>query len=563
MLTFLHIENVALIKQLDVDFSGGFTVMTGETGSGKSMIIDSLNIVLGERPSKDIIRHGEEECYIYALFDVDSKKTIDELLQLGISPDEDGLLMLSRRFNIDGKSVFKINNRTVPVSLVRTAASYLISVNEQHDAHSLLNEEEHIGYLDSYTSSVIPSHYDNLFEYRKALCDYEEAKRKYNEHIKNATDRESKLEFLRYQKKEIASAKLKHGEEEELLSLKETIKNSELIVNAVKGSLTLLSGGAKPGAYDKVSSSCDNIEKIKDIVSDGDLIYSKLNGILSELDDVIKLINSVDTGAVGDPTSELDRIESRLDLITRLENKYGETVDDVLEYLDSVTNQISDLEQYEFTLSENENRLNDTLNKALNLACELHSEREKGAQKLTEAIKKEFDFLDMEKVMFNVEFIPCGEPCDSGNEKVVFYVQTNSGEPFKSLSTVSSGGELSRIMLALKTVLSECEGVDSIVFDEIDTGVSGKTSSKIGISLKTLSKSRQVICITHSAQVSAIADNHLKISKEEVDGRTFTTLKELDHTERVNEIARILGGVTITDTVIKTAEELIQQGINN
>jgi len=563
MLTFLHIENVALIKLLDVDFTSGFTVMTGETGSGKSMIIDSINIVLGERPPKDIIRHGESECYIYALFDINDKKTVNELSLVGITPDEDGVLMLSRRYNTDGKSVFKINNRTVPVSIVRTVASYLISVNEQHDAHSLLNESEHIGYLDAYTSSIIPSHAQNLTDYRKALDEYEESRRKYNEHIKNAADRESKLEFLKYQKKEIASAKLKPDEENELLTLKETIKNSELIVNAVKGSLTLLSGGNKPGAYDKISSSCDNIEKIKDIITDGEVIYTKLNGIISDLDDVIKMINSVDTGAVGDPTAELDRIESRLDLISRLENKYGETVDDVLQHLENISNQISELEQYEFTLAENKQNLDESLSKALNLAKILHSEREVGAQKLTDAIKNELDFLDMEKVMFKVEFTPCDEPCDTGTEKIVFFVQTNSGEPFKSLSTVSSGGELSRIMLALKTVLSECEGVDSIIFDEIDTGVSGKTSSKIGISLKTLSKSRQVICITHSAQVSAIADNHFKISKQEIDGRTFTVLKELNYEERLQEIARILGGVTITESVIKTAEELIQQGKNN
>ncbi len=563
MLSFLHIENVALIKQLDIDFSDGFTVLTGETGSGKSMIIDSLNMVLGQRPPKDIIRHGENECYIYALFDSVSPESEKALNSEGISLDEDGTVMFSRRYNADGKSTFKINNRTVPISMVKTAAAHLISVNEQHDSYSLLNDAVHVNYLDSYTASVLPCHTETLLEYKEAFSEYNLAKKKYKDLVASADDRDKKLEFLKYQKKEISSAKLKPNEEDELLSQKETIKNSELIVNAVRGTLSLLSGGTKPGAYDKVSGAFDNIDKIKDLVSDGEEIYSKLGAILGDLDDVIKKVSQIDTGSFDDPTSELDRIESRLDLISRLENKYGETVSDILEYLESITNQISDLEQYDFTLAEYEKLMASSLEKALNIAKSLRHEREEGAKRLTEAINSELLFLDMEKVLFKVEFTSLDEPSTNGIDDISFYIRTNSGEPFKSLSTVSSGGELSRIMLSLKTVLSGCDGVGTIVFDEIDTGVSGKTSSKIGISLKTLSKSRQVICITHSAQVSAIAEHHLKISKNEIEGRTFTSVTLLGREERVNEIARILGGVTITDSVIKTAQELIEQGINN
>lgn len=563
MISFLHIENVALIKQLDIDFESGFTVLTGETGSGKSMVIDSLNMVLGQRPPKDIIRHGESECYIYAIFDCISDDIASALSEDGIIPDEDGTVMLSRKLNADGKSVFKINNRTVPVSIVRSVAARLISVNEQHDSYSLLNDSVHVEYLDSYTCSVLPSHAETIAEYRSYLDEYTKAKRLYDEHVSKADGREARLEFLKFQKNEIGSAKLKPGEEDDLLLEKEKIKNSELIVNAVRGTLSLLSGGVKPGAYDKVSGAFDNIEKIKDIIADGEAIYAKLGSILSDIEEATKMVSHVDTGVYDDPTGELDRIESRLDLISKLENKYGDTVDEILEFYESVLSEISDLEQYDFALAEYEAAVSDSLQKAIESAKKLRYEREEGAKKLTEAINRELLFLDMEKVLFKVDFSPLDEPSSHGIDNVSFFIRTNPGEPFKSLSTVSSGGELSRIMLSLKTVLSGCDGVGTVVFDEIDTGVSGKTSSKIGISLKTLSKSRQVICITHSAQVSAIAEHHLKISKSEMDGRTFTSVSILENEERVREIARILGGVTITDSVIKTAEELIQQGINN
>lgn len=563
MLSFLHIENVALIKQLDIDFSDGFTVITGETGSGKSMLVDSLNMVLGQRAPKDIIRHGEESCYIYAIFDSISKDTEKRLSELGVSPDEDGTLMVSRLLTADGKSTFKINNRTLPVSIVKGVAALLISVNEQHDSYSLLNDALHVSFLDSFTTSVNPSHSQTLSSYKDAVRDYNDIKRRYNEHLESANDRETKLDFLSFQKKEISSAKLRAGEEEELLSEKEKIKNSELIVNAVKGTLSLLSGGTKPGAYDKLSGAYDNIEKIKDIVGDGESIYTKLGDILSSLDEVIKAVSRIDTGIFDDPTEQLDRIEARLDLISKLENKYGDSVEEILEYLDKISEQISELEQYDFTLAELEKQLTESKNNALEIAKKLRGEREVGAKKLTEAINRELLFLDMEKVLFKVEFTQLDEPTANGIDEVSFFVRTNAGEPFKSLSTVSSGGELSRIMLALKTVLSGCDGVETVVFDEIDTGVSGKTSSKIGMSLKNLSKSRQVICVTHSAQVSAIANHHYKIAKNESDGRTYTTLEQLESDARVHEIARILGGVKITDSVIKTAEELLQQGINN
>jgi len=563
MLTFLHIENVALIKQLDLDLNKGFTVLTGETGSGKSMIIDAINMVLGQRPPKDIIRNQENECYIYAIFDYLSENTQKELSELGLPPDEEGTLMLSRRYNVDGKSTFKINNRTVPVSLVKEVASRLVSVNEQHDSYSLLNDSTHVDFLDGFATSNSQEHENVLNEYKKAFSEYLTEKRNYNDFLEMSKDKDNKIEFLKYQKNEISAAKIKVGEEAELLKNREIVKNSELVSNAIKGTLSLLSGGVKPGAYDKVSSSADNIEKIQDIIPQGKEIHEKLISITEQIEDVIRDVSAIDIGISEDPTSELDRIESRLDLISRIENKYGETEQDVIDYFEKISKEISDIEQFDFTLQEYEESLRKTQANVIKCGKELGRKREESGKKLSTLVNGELAFLDMEKVEFKVEFEALSEPTGKGIDNPTFYIRTNPGEPFKSLSTVSSGGELSRIMLALKTILSGCDKIDTVIFDEIDTGVSGKTSSKIGISLKNLSKSCQVICVTHSAQVSAIAQNHFKIYKEETGGRTFTHVTKLSGDDRVTEIARILGGVTITDSVINSAKELIQQGINN
>ena len=563
MLTFLHAENVALIKQLDIDFSSGFTVLTGETGSGKSMVIDSIKMILGYRPPKDIIRNGENECFIYAIFDSLSERFTEEISSYGIFPDDDGVLMISRKYSSDGKSVFKINNRTVPASLVKMVASGLVSINEQHDSFSLLNRDTHIGYLDSFASAFSPKHKELIEDYKKAYTEFSEAKKRLNSFVELSKDGETKLEFLKFQKNEIAGAKIKSGEEEALLTEKERVKSGELISNAVRGSLALLSGGIKPGAYDKISSVIDNVEKIQEIVPESEEIISALNDILSNIEDVASKISRLDAGVFDDPASALDKIETRLDLIARIKKKYGDTEEEILSYLDDLTREINEIESFDFTLAEYEKALSEALAKVTALGKKLEKSREEASAKLTEAINKEFTFLDMEKVLFKVKFSPLDEPYRDGLVLIDFIVRTNTGEPFKPLSDVASGGELSRIMLALKTVLSECDDVGSIIFDEIDSGVSGKTSSKIGISLKNLSSSRQVVCVTHSAQVSAMAHNHLKIYKEELDGRTHTRVIELDTQNRIQEIARILGGVTITESVINTAKELINQGINN
>ena len=563
MLASLHIENVALIKRLDIDFENGFSVLTGETGAGKSILIDSINLVCGARSSRDIIRSGEEECFVSALFcDLDNT-TLSSLAELGIVPDpDDGTLLLSRRFSSDGRSVSKIGTRTVPVSVLKSVSTHLISMSEQHDSYSLINSDLHIDYLDRFAFSVCDDFSQIKQRYKDSYTLYKKAKNELNSAHIDEGERKSKLDFLRYQYKEIEAAKIKTGEEQSLIDERNIIRNSETISKAIRGTAALLMGSSKPGIYDRLIMSAENIEKIADVIPDGNEFVFKLQNISSQVQDINDSLMRHLPKHTEDPTFLLDKIEARLDVISGIKAKYGETEDDVIKVFEEISSQISFFEQYEFSIKELEEAERKAFEECTSCARELRLAREKSAKILSDKINEEFSFLDMDGVKFTVNFKDVNELLENGDCEIEFYVKTNPGEPFKSLSGIASGGELSRIMLALMKILAGCDSVGTVVFDEIDTGVSGKTSSKIGISIKTLSSEHQVICVTHSAQVSAVAHYHYKISKNETDGRMQTSVKLLNYDERVSEIARILGGVTVTDHALETARELIAQGQN-
>ncbi len=563
MLRSLHIENVALIKRLDIDFENGFSVLTGETGAGKSILIDSINLICGARASRDIIRSGEEECFVSALFDSLSGECIEILGEQGIETDsDDGSILLSRKFMSDGRSICKINTRTVPVSVLKSASACLVSMSEQHDSYSLLNPELHLDYLDRFANFSNKSFSDTKKKYSHAFALYSEAKNALKSAHIDESERRTKLEFLHYQQKEITSAKIKKGEEENLLSQRNVIRHSEVISKAIRGTAALLMGSSKPGAFDKLIMSSENIEKISDVIPNGNDIVSKLQSLAGEVSAISDELSRLLPRDVDNSTEMLDRIESRLDTIAKIKDKYGETEEDVLHTLENIEKQISFLEEYEFSIKELEEKERETRTVCQKCAQELLEARTKAAKLLSEKINGEFLFLDMKDVLFKVEFEKTDDLGENGDATFEFFVKTNPGEPFKKLVNVASGGELSRMMLALKKTLVGCDCVGTVVFDEIDTGVSGKTSSKIGISIKALSNICQVICVTHSAQVSAIASHHYKISKAEFEGRMFTSVQKLDEEERVLEISRILGGVTVTDHAVETARELISQGLN-
>ncbi len=563
MLRSLHIENVALIKCLDIDFEEGFNVLTGETGAGKSILLDSINIICGARISKDIIRSGENECFVSAIFDGFDFQTLNNLEQLGIKPDDDdSSLMISRRFTSDGKSTSKIGTRTVPASLLKTVTGYLITISGQHDSFNLLNPDMHIFFLDKFASSVNENFQKVLEDYANTYNFYKKKKNELDSAYIDENLRKSKLDFLHYQFKEIESAKIKPGEESQLLSEKNILKNSEILTKVIKGTSMLLMGTSKPGAYDKLVMSSENVEKISDVIPEGPYIIQTLQDLSDRIQEINETLLKYLPKNIENPSLMLDKIESRLDLISKIKDKYGETEEEVLKTFEELEKQISFYEQYEFSVKELRKELEEAYVKAKEKADLLMQFRNESALILQEKINSEFTFLDMDKVCFEVKFIPKSDLDKDGTHSVEFFVRTNPGEMPKNLSVIASGGELSRIMLALMKILAKSDKIGTVVFDEIDTGVSGKTSSKIGISIKSLSAESQVICVTHSAQVSAVAHHHYKLSKTEKDGRMFTTVKQLNFDERVDEISRILGGVTVTEHAIETAKEMIVQGNN-
>ncbi|MBQ9976350.1 MAG: DNA repair protein RecN [Clostridia bacterium] len=563
MLASLHIENVALIKRLDIDFENGFSVLTGETGAGKSILIDSINLVCGVRTSRDIIRTGEVECFVSALFFVEDKPTLEALSELGVQPDsEDGSMMLSRRFNADGRSVCKIGTRTVPVSLLKSVATHLISMSEQHDSYSLLNSELHGDYLDRFAQASIDGFETVKKAYGNSYLLYKKAKSDLQGARIDESERRSRLDFLRFQYKELEAAKIKVGEEAQLIAERNVIRNSETVTKAIKGTSALLMGSAKPGIYDRLIMASENVEKIADVIPEGNDIVERLVTLSGQVQDVNEALLKYLPKNLDDPSAMLDKIEDRLETISSIKAKYGETEEEVIKAFEEIAQKISFLEEYEFSIKELEEA--ETSARKECTACEekLRSLRIKAAELMSEQINEEFNFLDMSGVLFEVCFKPLDEFDERGGVFPEFFVKTNPGEPFKPLSAITSGGELSRIMLALMKILAGCDSIGTVVFDEIDTGVSGKTSSKIGISIKSLSREHQVICVTHSAQVSAVAHHHYKISKNEIDGRMETSVELLPDDMRVQEIARILGGVTVTEHTLETARELIAQSKN-
>mgnify|MGYP003293714792 CR=1 FL=1 len=563
MLLSLHIENVALIKRLDIDFENGFSVLTGETGAGKSILIDSINLVCGARASRDIIRSGEDECFVSALFSSLGSSAVASLEELGVTVDQDDdTLLLSRRFCSDGRSVCKIGTRTVPVSLLKSVSAHLISMSNQHDSYTLLNSELHIDYLDRFANSVVDNFTQIKNEYLLSYEAYKKAKAELRDARIDDNERRNKLDFLRYQYKEIEAARIKAGEEKELLAERLVIRNSETVTKAIKGASALLMGSSKPGIYDRLIMTAENIEMISDVIPGGADVVSQLHNLSSQVEEINSILLKYLPKNIDDPTLILDKIEERLDTISKIKSKYGETEEEVLKYFDDIAQKISFFEQYEFSIKELEESAEKTKALCEENAFKLKAVRKECSSKLAGLINSEFEFLDMSGVLFDTEFEPLEELDERGGDIPEFFVKTNPGEPFKKLSSIASGGELSRIMLALMKILAGSDSIGTVVFDEIDTGVSGKTSSKIGISIKTLSRERQVVCVTHSAQVSAVAHHHYKIEKNEFDGRMLTTVKKLDFDERVSEISRILGGVTVTDHAIETARELILQGQN-
>ena len=550
MLSSIHIENIAVIKSIDLDFSKGFNVMTGQTGAGKSIIIDSLNLVLGARADKELIRSGENKAFVSAVFTVDDEVN-DILRELKIPTSDE--VMAFREIGIDGKSVSKINGRTVSASVLRQVISKLVTILGQHDSQDLLRPETHIDYVDSYANC-----YDILTQYKIAYDEYCRAKATLESHVIDDKEKARKKELLEYQINDINNAKLKPGEEEKLKETKVKLKNYEKINKSSSTVYKALYENEKGvSAYSLIDRAILAITSISEVLGDNDETVEKLEECKSLICDIAHQIDSLSIEISADPEELLTKIENRLAQIDKLRMKYGADIGEILSYRDALVSELDTLENSEQHLSSLRQTCNDCLDKVLSLGAKLTAQRKEASTLLERKICEQLSYLDMNRVRFCVKFTPLDEPCSNGVDNVEFLISANAGEELHPLAKVASGGELSRVMLALKCVFSETDGASLMVFDEIDTGISGKTSVKVGKKLRELSENYQVMCITHSAQIAALAESHMLISKKESAGRVYCQVDNLDYEGRVTEISRIIGGEVITEATTKTAKELL------
>lgn len=552
MLSQLYIENIAVIRQATIDFQQGFHVFTGETGAGKTILISAINAVLGGRTFKEIIRTGETRATVSALFTEISEELCKKIEVLGY-PLEDNQLLVQREIDLSGKGQCRLDGRPATAAMLREVCSLLIDIHGQHDNQELLSAEKHLGFLDSY--GAYPQEmaaYTAAYE-RMCECAARLDKLQMDESYKL-----QRMDILQFQIKEIGDAKLTDGEEERLVEQQKRIRNAERITESLGAVYTLLNGNGEEmrgvlEALEEVSTELDTAAKY----------LTEFGGYSEKLSDAYYMLEELGSRARDtledadfDPR-QLDDIESRLDTIYKLKKKYGNSIAEILEYFERISEEYQSLELSDELTAHLQREL-DEANLALHTAAEaLTARRLAAAAEFSERVEQELAYLDMAGVRFSItrREKPYGP---TGADEMEFMICTNTGEEAKPLAKIASGGELARIMLAIKNVLAEKDGIGTIIFDEVDTGVSGRAAQKIGKKLAEVARHRQVICVTHLAPVAACAAHHYRIYKTVEDGRTFTRVEELTRPQRVQELARIMVGENITDSALKSAEEMLE-----
>ena len=554
MIEALHIENIAVVKSLDIDFRAGMTVLSGETGAGKSIIIDSLNLLLGVRADRELIRTGESRAEVSALFVRLGERTRNLLSELGFDCEGDEL-MLSRIVTPSASSA-RLNGRAIPLSVLREVSGTLFNIHGQNDNQLLLDPRNHGSLLDAYVGCA-KEREDYTQSYRELL----RLRMEIDSLRRDMREQTRLCEMLRFQIADIDAVKLKEGEEDVLNDLARRLRSVEQISKCCTLVEKALQGGEKGrGAIYLADRAAAAMESISDALPEAQSLADRLNNIRYELEDIAASASDLDDFGGEDVLAKLDRTEARLDAITKLKRKYGSTVEEILQFRTDAAQRLEKMENAEDRMIDLEEELKQTEKEARRRATILSELRKGAAKGLVSKMTETLAFLDMPKVRFEIGIQPSRDFLASGCDEIEFLISTNPGEPLMPMAKIASGGELARIMLSLKNVLNECDGVDTVIFDEIDTGISGKTSRKVGIKLKEIGRGAQVICVTHSAQIASLATNHLYISKKEVDGRVETSLAELDESGRVEEIARILGGIEITEVQRNAAREMIAEG---
>lgn len=556
MLANLKISNIAIIKEAVIDFGNGLNVLTGETGAGKSIIIDAINAVLGERTSRELIRTGTDFAEVCALFRNINNSVINVLTEIGIRPEEDSTLLITRKMFADGKNVCKVNGQSVTVSMLKKIGQTLINIHGQLDNQNLLNEEHHVSYIDAFSGN---EHIKE--EYVTAYNSFKEAERKYKSFVNNESEKARKIDILTYQTEEIEAADIKTGEYADLIKRRSFLQNAETLIELVSSALSAIQGeDGENGADSLVSFASSSLQKAADYDDTLKTVSETLTDISYSLADCASELNSFLFSADIDP-KELDLVEERISVLESIFKKYGETEEDVLEYLQNAQKELEEI-TFSDKIKENLKAEADEKEKQMFRCAEKLSEtRKRASEMFIKTVENELEFLEMPSIVFKVvqNKVECNE---NGQDEIYFMISANAGEEPKALSKIASGGELSRIMLAIKNVLASNDEIQTLIFDEIDTGVSGRTAQKIGIKLKEVSFDRQVLCVTHLAQIASFADSHYLISKSEHDNKTFTNVKILSDSERIDELSRIIGGIKSTDISKKAAEELIVNAKN-
>ena len=553
MLSILHIENIAVIESADIQFDGGFNVLTGETGAGKSIIIDAIYAVLGERTSKELIRTGAEQACVSALFTGISAQTEAVLRGFGIPLEEDGSLLIRREIRQHGRSSCKLNNFPATVSMLKALGATLIDILGQHESYKLLEPETHGAYIDSFAGTGAL-----LNEYRDAYKALRELRGALEALESDEGQKARRMDILRYQIEELEAAQLRVGEQAELTEKRDEIRNSERILRGVGEAAALLHGDEDTnGAVTAVTVAADALEQAARYAPSRSDLAQRVRDAEFALSDAAADVSDYLDSAQFD-LSALDEMEERLEVIYRLSLKYGETEAEMLAFLEKARAELSDIEFSDEKRALLEAQYEEKKREAVALAKQLSAKRRAACESFSKRVRAELAELNMPGVAFSVE--QARTPLTGfGCDRIQFLVSANAGEAPKPMSKIASGGELSRIMLTINTVLSDIGTTETQIFDEIDTGISGEAANKVGLKLRGVAKNAQVICVTHLAQIAAMADNHLYIVKQSEKGKTFTDVRVLDHGARVREIARIIGGDDITPLKLKMAEEMLMR----
>lgn len=549
MLSNLQIENIAVIKSASIDFENGFNVMTGETGAGKSIVIDSLNAILGERTSRELIRSGADSASVCAEFQNVGDNVKNELEKLGIEKDD--TLIVSRKLTPDGKNVCRINGMPATVSMLKALGVQLVNIHGQLDNQSLLSPETHCSFIDKLAGSG-----RELNEFKELYSLYIKKENELKSLNTDVNEKNRRLDILNYQIEEIQKADIRPGEKDELTEKLGFLRNAEKVLDLLHTAYAALNGdGEMPGAADIAADAASKLLSAADYSSDFTETANGVNDAAMNLSAYTEELRDKIYSLDYDP-NETERAEERLDVVYRLSQKYGDSEEDILAYLENAEKERDALSFSDERAEQLRAETEKAYNEALAAAKKLSEIRIEAGKKFSADVERELAFLDMPSVKFIVND-SVGELYENGIDNIEFLLSANAGEEPKPLSKIASGGELSRIMLAIKCVLSEFDDIDTLIFDEIDSGVSGRAALKIAAKMKELSKTHQVICVTHLAQIAAFADEHKLISKEEKDGRTYTCIASLDYNGRKYELARIMGGLTVTQSILNSAEELL------